>query len=178
MADGDLPLLASLLPKPQNALGPLVLKIPSPQTGHGAQYGPTAQAHDVGGVDRAEQIPGLLDGEAWGLAVRGVVLAAADRLEGIEWRGVPGHQSVEEIPQLGQGLVLGRAVPGELVDEAAGAARRDPGEIEGLQLASGEEAPHHAGVGAAGVGIGDPGGEELIGREEGIAAGALEDYWE
>ena len=42
-------------------------------------------------------------------------------------------------------------------------------------LTPGEKAPHHAGVGAAGVGIGDPGGEELIGGKEGIGAGALED---
>ena len=38
-----------------------------------------------------------------------------------------------------------------------------------------EEAPHDAGVGAAGMGIGDAGGEELIGGKEGIGAGALQD---
>ena len=43
-----------------------------------------------------------------------------------------------------------------------------------LILAPGEEAPHHSGIGVADVGIGDPGGEELIGGEQGIGAGALE----
>ena len=79
------------------------------------------------------------------------------------------------MPQGGQGLVLGGAVAGELVDEAAGQARGDPGELEGLQLAPGEEAAHHAGVGAAGVGIGDAGGEELISGKQGLRAGALQD---
>ena len=80
------------------------------------------------------------------------------------------------MPQTDQGLVLGRAVAGELVDEAAGQARRDPGELKMLLLVPNEEAPHHAGVGAAGVGIGDPGGEELVGGKQSIAAGALEDH--
>ena len=84
-------------------------------------------------------------------------------------------QGVEEMPQGGQGLVFGRAVAGELVDEAAGQAGRDLGEFNALILAPGEEAPHDARIGAAGVGIGDPGGEELIGGEEGLGAGALED---
>ena len=44
-----------------------------------------------------------------------------------------------------------------------------------LLLAPGEKAPHAAGVGAAGVEIGDAGGEELIGRKDGIAPGALKD---
>ena len=79
VADGDLPLLASLFPEPQNALGPLVLEVPSPQprhgadpgpgVGQGAEQGPVAEAHDVGGVDRAEQVPGLGDGESGSLAV-------------------------------------------------------------------------------------------------------------
>ena len=104
------------------------------------------------------------------------MLAAADRLEGIQWGSVADEEGVEEMPQPGQGLVLGRAVPGEIVDEAAGQAGRNPGELEGFPLAPGEEATHHTGVGAAGVGIGDPSGEELIGGEQGIAAGALKDY--
>ena len=49
------------------------------------------------------------------------------------------------------------------------------GELEALILTPGEKAPHDAGVGAAGVRIGDPGGEELIGGEQGIGAGTLED---
>ena len=103
------------------------------------------------------------------------MLAAADRLEGIERRSVPGHQGVEEVPEGGQGLILGRAVAGELVDEAAGEARRDPGELEGLQLAPSEEAAHHTGVGAAGVGIGDPCAKELVGGKQRLRAGTLKD---
>ena len=93
VADGDLALLASLFPEPQDPLGPLVLQIPAPQpgdradagpgVGQGAEQGAIAEADDVGGVDRAEQVPGLGDGESGRLAVSGVVLAAADRLEGI-----------------------------------------------------------------------------------------------
>ena len=101
------------------------------------------------------------------------MLSATDRLEGIERCGVTGDQGIEEMPEGGQGLVLGRAVAGELVDEAAAQAGGDPGEIEGLFLAPGEEAPYDAGIGAAGVGIGDPCGEELIGGEQGIAAGKV-----
>ena len=71
------------------------------------------------------------------------------------------EEGVEEVPEGGQGLVLGGAVSGEFVDEAAGQAGGDPGEIKGLQLAPGEEAPHHAGIGAAGVGLFAGGGEIL-----------------
>ena len=117
VADGDLPLLASLFPKPEDPLGPLVLEVPSPQTcngtdpgpgvGQSAEQGEIAEADDVGGVDRAEQVPGLGDGESGRLAISGVVLAAADRLEGIQGSGVAGDQGVEEMPQAGQGLVFG-----------------------------------------------------------------------
>ena len=108
MADGDLPLLAALFPESEDPLGPLVLEIPAPQTGDGADPGPgvgegsqkslIAEAHDVGSVDRAKQVAGLGDGKAGSLAVSGVVLAAADRLEGVERCGVTGDQSVEEMP--------------------------------------------------------------------------------
>ena len=40
MADGGLPLLASLFPKPQNPLRSLVLEVPAPQPGHGANPAP------------------------------------------------------------------------------------------------------------------------------------------
>ena len=79
MADGDLALLAALFPEPQDPLGALVLEIPSPQPGDGADPGPgvgegsqqgaIAEPHDVGGVDRGEQVPGLGDGKSGGLAV-------------------------------------------------------------------------------------------------------------
>ena len=44
--------------------------------------------------------PGVLPSEVF-------VLAAADRLEGIQGSGVTGDQGVEEMPQAGQGLVFG-----------------------------------------------------------------------
>ena len=72
VADGDLALLASLFPEPEDALGSLVLEVPSPQTGdsydadpdvgQSAEQGAIAEAHDMRGVDRAEEVPGLLDG--------------------------------------------------------------------------------------------------------------------
>ena len=102
------------------------------------------------------------------------MLAAADRLEGIQGGGVPGDQSVEEMPEGSQGLVLGGTVAGEVVNEAAGQARRDLGELKALILTPGEEAPHHTRIGAAGVRVRDPCSEELIGGKEGIGAGALE----
>ena len=101
MADGGLALLAAVFPEPQDPLGPPVLEVPSPQkgdsadagpgVGQGSQKSPVAEAHYVGGVDQAEEIPGLGDGEAGSLAVGGIVLPAADRLERIQGGGVPGH---------------------------------------------------------------------------------------
>ena len=102
------------------------------------------------------------------------MLPAADGLEGIERDGVPGDQGVEEMPQGGQGLGLGGAVAGELVEEATGEAGRNLGDLEALLLAPGEEVADDAGVGSAGVEIGGPGGEELIGGKQGIGPGALE----
>ena len=112
VADGDLALLASLFPEPEDALGTLVLEVPSPQpgdradagsgVGQGAEWGPIVEAHDVGSVDRTEQVPGLGDGKAGSLAAGGVVLPAADRLEGIQGGGVTGDQGVEEMPEGGQ----------------------------------------------------------------------------
>ena len=65
---------------------------------------------------------------------------------------MPGHQGVEEVPQGGQGLVLGRAVAGELVNQAAGEAGRNPGQLKVLILAPGEKAAHHTGIGRGGCG--------------------------
>ena len=79
MADEDLTLLAALLPEPEVPLGSLVLEILSPRLGDSADPGPgvgqgrkeggIGQVHVVGGVDLAEQVPGLLDGQAGSLAV-------------------------------------------------------------------------------------------------------------
>ena len=101
-------------------MGPLVFEIASPQSGDGTDPGPVVgqglqqspitHAHAMGDVDRAEQVTGLLDGKAVSLAIRGAVLSAADRLEGIEGSGMTDDQGVEEVSEGGQGLVFGCAV--------------------------------------------------------------------
>ena len=75
------------------------------------------------------------------------------------------HQGVEEMPQRGQRQIPGGVRSGQLLDEAAGEAGRDLAQLDSLFFAPGEESPHGTGVGVAGVGIGDAGGEELIGGE-------------
>ena len=163
----------------------LGLEVPAAQAGEGADTGPgvgegaeegaVAEAHYVGSVDGAEQFPGLGDGELGGLAVQHGVLPAPHGGERVQSHGMARDQGIEEMPQGGQGLVLGGAVAGQLVDEAAGEARGDLAELEVLVLAPGEETANDAGVGAAGVGVGDAGGEELVGGKEGIGPGAPKD---
>ena len=73
MADGDLTLLATLFSKAQDVVGPVVFEVPTPQprngsdpgpgVGEGAEQRPIARADDVGGVDGAEQVLGLLVGK-------------------------------------------------------------------------------------------------------------------
>ena len=63
VADGDLALLASLFPEPQDALGTLVLEVAAAQAGEGADTGPgvgegsqegaVAEADDMGDVEGA-----------------------------------------------------------------------------------------------------------------------------
>ena len=53
---------------------------------------------------------------------------AAERLEGIERRGMPGDQDVEEVPHGSHGLVLGGTVSGALEN-----GRDRSGWIEGLR---------------------------------------------
>ena len=66
------------------------------------------------------------------------------------------------------------AETGKIPQEAAGQAGRHMGELDVLALAELEKPPDGPGVGAAGLGVRDPGGEELVGREAGDAAGALQ----
>ena len=81
-------------------------------------------------------------------------------------------QGVEEMPQRRQRQILGGVRSGNLLNEAPGQPRRDLTQLDSLFLAPGEEAANDAGVGAAGVGVGDAGGEELIGGEQGVLPGA------
>ena len=77
-----------------------------------------------------------------------------------------------------QGQIPGGVRSGQLLNEAAGEAGRDLAQFDSLVLAPGEEAAHGTGIGAAGMGVGDAGGEELIGGEEGIFARPLQDSGE
>ena len=79
------------------------------------------------------------------------------------------------MPQRRQRQILGGVRSGQLLDEAPGQPRRNLTQLDSLFLAPGEEAANDAGVGAAGVGVGDAGGEELIGGEQGVLPGALQD---
>ena len=185
MADGDLALLAALFPEPQDALGALVLEVPAAQPGEGAdtgpgvgqhaQHGPISQSHDTREVDGGEQVPGLLDGELGGLAVHDGVLPPPHGGERVQSHGMARHQGVEEMPQRRQRQILGGVRSGQLLDEAPGQPRRDLTQLDSLFLAPGEEAANDAGVGAAGVGIGDAGGEELVGGEASVGSGPLQD---
>ena len=84
-------------------------------------------------------------------------------------------QGIEETPQRRQRQILGGVRSGQLLNEAPGQPRRDLTQLDSLFFAPGEEAANDAGVGAAGVGVGDAGGEELIGGEQGVLPGAPQD---
>ena len=79
------------------------------------------------------------------------------------------------MPQRRQRQILGGVRSGNLLNEAPGQPRRDLTQLDSLFFAPGEEAAHGTGVGAAGVGVGDAGGEELIGGEQGVLPGAPQD---
>ena len=59
--------------------------------------------------------------------------------------------------------------------KAVGEAGRDLAELKLLFVAPSKGSADDAGVSAAGVGIVNPGGEELIGGKQGIGLGALSD---
>ena len=84
------------------------------------------------------------------------------------------HEAVPELLEGGPGLVLGGRRSGQLLDEAPGGTGGDSGEVDVLELAPVEEPPDGSGVGAACVLIDDAGGEELVGCEDGMLAGALQ----
>ena len=62
--------------------------------------------------------------------------------------------------------------------EAVGEARRHLAQLDPLLFEPGEKAPHGMGIGAAGVGVGEAGREELVGGENCILPGALQEGWE
>ena len=79
------------------------------------------------------------------------------------------------MPQRRQRQILGGVRSGQVLDEAPGPPWRHLAKLNALRLAPGEKAPHGAGIGAAGVGIGDLGREELVGGQAGGLSGALQE---
>ena len=59
----------------------------------------------------------------------------------IEQDRVARHQDVEEVPERGQGLILGRRPVGDLVEEPAGQLRLDLSQLQPFPLAPGQEPP-------------------------------------
>ena len=85
------------------------------------------------------------------------------------------HQGVEEMPQRRQRQIPGGVRSGQFLDESPGQPRRHLAELDFLLFAPSEKAPHGTGIGAAGVGIGDLGREELVGGKAGGLSGSLQD---
>ena len=132
VSNGDVALLPSPSPKFQKPLDPLILQAPLAANRRWRRSRPGCRPGcpkepDRAGLQHERHRPSGANLRSAGWKGRGrspsggVVLPAVDRLEGIQGRDVPGQQGVEEVPQGGQGLFL----------------------------APGEEAPHHAGKGAA-----------------------------
>ena len=119
--------------------------------GQHTEHGAIAEANDVTGIDRPEQLAGLLDGELGGLAFGDAVFEAADRSEGIERNRVTLYQGVEEMPQRGKRLVLGGRRAGELADVFTGKTWRDLAQRDPSIVAPVEEAAGDAAVGPPGV---------------------------
>ena len=148
VSHGDFAVLTVLLEEPELALGPVVLQVAAaePRQGahsrsgvdEGAEDGAVPQSDDGGEVDRGEQVAGLGDGDLGGLAV-GAVFLGPDGGEGVEGDDVSLDEPVPELLEGGSGLVLGAGRSGQLLDEAPGRARGDPGQLEVLELAPVEE---------------------------------------
>ena len=103
------------------------------------------------------------------------MLLAPHRGKRVQRHSVAHDQGVEKMPQGGQRQIPGGVRSGQLVEEAPGEARRHLPQLDALLLAPGKKAPHGPGIGAAGVGVGDPGREELVGGEDGILPGSLQE---
>ena len=101
-----------------------------------------------------------------------VVEVTAEQLQRLQQRGLRTEPvSAQELSTI---LAPPREIQSAQAPEQAAATPRAG--ISGFSCyRTVEEAPHDAGVGAAGVGIGDACGEELIGGKQGIGPGALKD---
>ena len=149
---------------------------PDPGSGvdEGSQNRPVPEPVHIVRLDGGEQQPGLVDGRLGRAALPEGMAHPPDRLKGIEHGRVAGHR-IKEVAQGREGLVLGGRSVGELVQEPAGQAGGDLVQLQSLVLAPGEEPAHLVSVRGSRVGVGDPRGEELIGREAGRLAGAHEE---
>ena len=85
------------------------------------------------------------------------------------------HQGVEEVTQGARARFRGGVRSGQLLDKTPGQPRRDLAQLDPLLLAPSQKAPHGTGIGAAGVGVGDLGREELVSGEAGILPGPLQE---
>ena len=139
------------------------------------QHGPIPQPHRVREVQGPEQHPRLPGGQLRCLAVHHRVLLAPHGGKGVQRHGLARHQGVEEVTQGGQGQIPGGVRSGQLLDKTPGEARRDLAQLDPLLLAPSQKAPHGTRIGAAGVGVGDLGREELVSGEAGILPGPLQE---
>ena len=148
---------------------------PAPGRDQGAEHRPVPKPH--GGVEfnGGEKTPGLREADLRRLAVQDLMLDPPDRVKGIQDDGVARDQGVEKMPQAGEGLVLGGGRHRQVPKEATGQAGRHMGEFHVLAFAKLKKSPAGPALGPAGLRIGDPGGEELVGRKARSDAGPLQD---
>ena len=97
-------------------------------------------------------------------AVENLLLDPPDRVKWIQYDRMEDDQRVEKMPQAGQRLVLGGGRDGQVAQEPSGQAERDTVELQVLTLTKLEKPPDGPGVGPGGLGVRDPGGEELVRR--------------
>ena len=127
---------------------------------------------EVQGTEQCSRLPG---GQLGRLAVHHRVFLAAHGGKRVQSDGVARHQNVEKMPQRRQRQILGGVRSGQFLNETPGHPRRDLTELAALFFAPEEKAPHGAGIGTAGVGVGYLGREELIGGEQRVLARPLQE---
>ena len=164
VADGDLALLAALFPEPQNALGPLVLEVPSPQPGDGADRWPRCRP---GCPSRARsRRPTTCEvsiepsrSRAWGMDRPGVLPSEVSCLRprtdwnGIQGSGVAGDQECRRNAAApARAWFLVELSPGRSSMKRPARPGETWGSSSALILAPGEEAPHARGHRRGGCG--------------------------
>jgi len=113
--DGDLARFAAFFGEVEHPLLPGMVEVAAPELGDGpgARAGidenrkerPIAQADDMRGVERGEELPRLVDGDLRRLAFDGGVALAPDGEGGVEHDGVAGNHAVEEMAQCREMLI-------------------------------------------------------------------------